>query len=188
MGVKILSMPTWLSRPRLRIDRARLVATAVALHRTMGVATAQGDKETLRAICTPALYQQLAGAIDRRGDDARRYRHEFCVTEYVERPRLCANTITSSGRADEFVQQATVSIYAAVAVQRWRLGSHEAAGRRAQCKREYLVMTRRLDRRTFAAQPWRIWGTRGPTTLEDWEKDKMYMRKMTAQAVDMNVQ
>ncbi|EFQ29556.1 hypothetical protein CGRA01v4_14832 [Colletotrichum graminicola] len=182
-GAKVSSMPTWTSRPRARLDRAKLVPEAKALHQRLGEAMAAGDKDALRDICTPRLYETLSATVSRRRP-AERLTWE--LLRYTARPRVVSHKLAVMppvGRGP-VIQQVVVAISSAQ-----RLGKVDRAtgrplakdGLRVQNQTEYFVMTRRFDSKTWAPTKWVVWGNTKATTLEDWRLEEKGIQHMEKQ-------
>ena len=176
LGVKYASMPSMFSRPRFRADRRKIVPTAVALYREMGEAMAAGDRDTLKEICVPSLFHQLTASIDKRNPKTGQ---RYLITEQKQSrqyPRLTAMNITGLSSNQNF-QQATVAIYNTVELQRFNKETGEVLDRKVQSKIEYVVINRKIHTQTYETTPWKLWGTRSPTTMEDWRKELLFVNK-----------
>ncbi|KAK1590734.1 uncharacterized protein LY79DRAFT_198087 [Colletotrichum navitas] len=182
-GAKVSSMPTWTSRPRARLDRAKLVPEAKALHLRLGEAMAAGDKNALREICTPRLYETLSATVSRRRPGERL---TWELLRYTARPRVVSHKLAVMppvGRGP-VIQQVVVAISSAQ-----RLGKIDRAtgqplaktGLRVQNQTEYLVMTRQFDSKTWEPKKWAVWGNTKATTLEDWRLEEKGIQHMEKQ-------
>ncbi|KAK2041482.1 hypothetical protein LZ31DRAFT_556890 [Colletotrichum somersetense] len=184
VGAKVSSMPTWTSRPRARLDRAKIVPEAKALHQRLGEAMAAGDKDALRDICTPRLYETLSAAISRRRAGERL---TWELLRYTARPRVVSHKVAVMppiGRAPA-IQQVVVAISSAQ-----RLGKVDRAtgqpiagrdGLRVQSQTEYFVMSRQFDPKTWVPKKWVVWGNTKATTLEGWRLEEKGMQHMEKQ-------
>lgn len=183
LAIKYLSMPSLTSLPRFKVQRSSIAPTATALHRRMSEAVAAGDGAALRQICVPALYNQLTAAIRRRTPDER---VEWELVEYVRPlsfPRIASNRCINLS-SDEYYQQAVVGIAATQRLARYARATGEvvAGSTRLRTAVEYLVISRKINAKTWEPTPWRIWGTREETTSESWANEKRYLSTMKAKA------
>ncbi|KAK1967719.1 hypothetical protein LY78DRAFT_479797 [Colletotrichum sublineola] len=183
LGAKISSMPSWTSRPRARLDRAKIVPEAKALHQRLGEAMAAGDKDALREICTPRLFETLSATVSRRRAGERL---TWELLRYTARPRVVSHKIAVMppiGRGP-VLQQVVVAISSAQ-----RLGKLDRAtgqplakdGLRLQSQTEYFVMSRQFDPKTWAPKKWVVWGNTKATTLEGWRLEEKGMEQMEKQ-------
>ncbi|KAK1975895.1 hypothetical protein LZ30DRAFT_785936 [Colletotrichum cereale] len=183
VGAKVSSMPTWTSRPRARLDRAKIIPEAKALHQRLGEAMAAGDKDALRQICTPRLFETLSATVSRRRAGERL---TWELLRYTNRPRLVSHKLAIMpplGRGP-VVQQVVVAISSTQ-----RLGKVDKAtgqplaknGLRLQSQTEYFVMSRQFDPKTWAPKKWIVWGNTKATTLEDWRLDEKGIQQMEKQ-------
>ncbi|OHE95883.1 hypothetical protein CORC01_08880 [Colletotrichum orchidophilum] len=178
-GAKVSSMPTWTTRPRCKLNRVKLVPEAKALHRRLGEAMAAGDKDTLREICTPALFQTLSAAVSRRKTTERL---TWELLRYDGRPRVVSHKVAMMpplGRAP-IVQQVVVAISSSQKLGKVdrTTGKPVKGGLRVQKQTEYFVMSRQFDPKTWAPKKWLVWGNTSATTMEDWELEKKGMADM----------
>ena len=182
LSVKYVSMPNLTSRPRWKIQRSKVVPTAKALHRRMAEAVAAGDLQTLREICVPNLYNKLSDTVRRRkpGEHV-----AWDLVGYGAAPRLAAHRIFSVTE-NEWSQQATVGITSTQKLARYAKDNITPipGSQRMQTQTEYVIITRKLNVKTWEPTPWRIWGMRSETTLEDWQKELVVLQKLQEAQTD----
>ncbi|KAF4582997.1 tim44-like domain-containing protein [Ophiocordyceps camponoti-floridani] len=174
---KLSSMPSWTQRPRWRAQRASIVPTATALHRTSLEAYAAGDSETLRRICLGNHAGTLIAALDRR-PSREGVRFTFEPRRSIWYPRLVSHLIYRLD-AEQASEQAIVAISSRQRVERYVVGTGMGVpgSLRLQEKVEYVVLSRLVDMKSWVGKPWRIWGTVAPTSLEDYYRDKIATEK-----------
>ncbi|KAK6208903.1 hypothetical protein QIS74_12421 [Colletotrichum tabaci] len=178
-GAKISSMPTWTTRPRAQLNRTKIVPEAKALHQRLGEAIAAGDKNTLREICTPRLFETLSATVSRRRTDEK---VTWELLRYIGRPRVVSHKVAvlpPIGKGP-VIQQVVVAISSAQ-----RLGKVDKAtgkeikdGLRVQNQTEYVVLSRQFDPKTWRPKKWVVWGNTKPTTLKDWRLEEKGMQQM----------
>ncbi|KAK1992980.1 hypothetical protein LX36DRAFT_643866 [Colletotrichum falcatum] len=182
-GAKVSSMPSWTARPRAQLARAKIVPEAKALHQRLGEAMAAGDKDALRDICTPRLFETLSAAVSRRRP-AERLTWE--LLGYTARPRIVSHKLAVMppvGRGP-VLQQVVVAI-----ASTQKLGRLDRAtgrplasdGLRVQTQTEYFVMSRQFDSKTWQPRKWVVWGNTKPTTLETWRLEEKSIQHMEKQ-------
>ncbi|OTB07315.1 hypothetical protein M426DRAFT_318001 [Hypoxylon sp. CI-4A] len=178
ISMKVMSQPTMLlSKPRFKFYRSATVPTAKALHVQMSEALAVGDKETLRSICTPELFQTLAATIDSRPKGVRA---EWELVRYDQRwryPKIADWRVGYQPLMDgsmKTIKQAVVSIASVQRIARYddtRGGVKIAGSERVRHMTEHIVLQSILDRSTFESAPWRIWGTLSEATYEGYKAE-----------------
>lgn len=177
-SMKMISQPRIIfSKPKFQFGKAAVVPTAKALHVAMSEAMAVGDKETLRSICTPELFQTLAAAIDGRPPGTRA---EWELVRYEHRwwyPRLADWRVgyqPMSNNDMKLLKQAVVSIASVQRIARYDFakgGVKIAGSERVRHMTEHLVLQSQMDKQTYEAQPWKIWGTLPESTYETYKSD-----------------
>ncbi|KAI0838094.1 hypothetical protein F5Y06DRAFT_269918 [Hypoxylon sp. FL0890] len=178
MSVKLLSQSTMgFSKPRFKFHKAAAIPTAKALHAQMSEAMAAGDKETLRSICTPELFQTLAATIDSRPPGVRA---EWELVRYHQRwrfPRIADWRIGYQPLRDgsmKIVKQAVVSIASVQRIARYddsKGGVKIAGSERVRTMVEHLVLQALVDKTTYESEPWKIWGTLPEMTYQGYLAD-----------------
>ncbi|KAI0112857.1 hypothetical protein F4814DRAFT_323818 [Daldinia grandis] len=175
LSMKVMSQPTVLiSKPLFKFHRAAAIPTAKALHIQMSEAMAIGDKETLRSICTPELFQTLAATIDAR---PRGIRAEWQLVRYSNTwlyPRVADWRVGYQPLPNgdmKTLKQIVVSISSIQRISRYddtKGGIKVAGSERVRKITEHLVLQAGMDRNTFEAEPWKIWGTLPEMTYEEY--------------------
>ncbi|KAK1730059.1 hypothetical protein CaCOL14_013091 [Colletotrichum acutatum] len=169
-GAKVHSMPNWTTKPRFQLSYTKIVPEAKALHRRLGEALAAGDKDTLREICTPALYQTLSAVISRRKATEKL---TWELLRYDGKPRIVSHKIAMMpplGKAP-VIQQVVVAISSSQKLDKIEKSTNKPVkgGLRVQNQTEYFVMTRQFNPKTWAPKKWIAWGNTQATTMEDWK-------------------
>ncbi|KAI1349910.1 hypothetical protein F5Y01DRAFT_287404 [Xylaria sp. FL0043] len=164
--------------PSFRPRKRAAIPTAKALHVQMSEAVASGDKETLRRICMPELFQTLAGAIDARPSNVR---HEWELVRYVNKwyyPRLSDFRVTyQNGRNAKLVKQAVVSIASVQRLTRYDDGQGSPPAARERHMVEHIVLQAEVHDKTFVTEPWRVWGTLPEMSYETIVEDQALLRE-----------
>ncbi|TGJ77577.1 hypothetical protein E0Z10_g10695 [Xylaria hypoxylon] len=166
LGVYFVSMRAkGFSWPRFRSKKRTCIPTAKALHVMMSEAVAQGDKDTLRRVCTTELFQTLAGAIDSRPAGMRTEWELLRYDDKLSYPRLADFRVTyqplPSGKGMRLIKQAVVSISSVQRLTRYnaKTGEKIPGGERERYMKEHLVLQSNVKDGTFEAEPWKVWGT-----------------------------
>ncbi|KAI1472286.1 uncharacterized protein F4812DRAFT_7356 [Daldinia caldariorum] len=178
MSMKVMSQPTpFISRPLFKFHRAAAIPTAKALHVQMSEAMALGDKETLRSICTPELFQTLAATIDAR---PRGIRAEWELVRYASTwlyPRVAdwRTGYQPLPNGDmKALKQIVVSIASVQRIARYddsKGGVKVPGSERVRKMVEHIVLQAAIDKNTYEAEPWKIWGTLPETTYEEYRAE-----------------
>ncbi|KAI1198290.1 hypothetical protein F5X97DRAFT_323662 [Nemania serpens] len=183
MGVYFVSLPAkGFSRPLFRAGKRASIPAAKALHAQMSEAVAAGDKDTLRRVCTPELFQTFAAAIDAR---PRGVRSEWELVRYENRlryPRIADFRVTYKPRSAGglgLVKQAVVSISSVQRLARYddARGGGGGGGQlvpgseRERHLTEHVVLQANVRDGTFEAEPWKVWGTLPEMTYETMRDD-----------------
>ncbi|KAI0972003.1 hypothetical protein F4678DRAFT_430823, partial [Xylaria arbuscula] len=184
LGVYFLSMGgKWLTWPRFRARKRACIPAAKALHAQMSEAVAAGDKDTLRRICAPELFQTLAGAVDVRPAGTRT---EWELVRYDQRltyPRLADFRISYQplpAGGMRLLKQAVVSIASVQRVTRYDAAGAKVPGsERERTMTEHIVLQAEVEDKTFESAPWKIWGTLPEMSFETIRDDHaMYTESM----------
>ncbi|KAI2632773.1 hypothetical protein GGS21DRAFT_141770 [Xylaria nigripes] len=193
LGLYFISMPDRLGWPRFRRNKKNCIPSGKSLHVQMSEAVAAGDKDTLRRICAPELFQTLAGAIDSR---PRGTRTEWELVRYEQRwryPRLADYRISSQPRAGGkgmmHVKQAVVSIASVQRLTRYddtRGGIKVPGSERERHMIEHFVLQAKINEVTFESEPWKVWGTLPEMTYETILEDKAMFDDAMAQTPQNN--
>lgn len=174
-------MPTIWKRPNLKVHRAQIVPTAKAMHLRLNQALAAGDKDTLREICTPRLYDTLSAVISRR-NPAEKVSWE--LVKYEASPRVVSHRVAPlppPGKTP-MLQQAVVAIHSTQRLARVdkKTGTPIDKSTRVRKPTEYFVIMRQIHPKTYEKGKWLVWGSTEPTTAESWvleQKGVMQMEK-----------
>ncbi|KAI1160207.1 hypothetical protein F5B18DRAFT_654889 [Nemania serpens] len=180
VGVYFVSMQTGgFSRPRFRARKRGSIPAAKVLHAQMSEAVAAGDKEALRQICTPELFQTFAAAIDARPPGVR---SQWELVRYDNRllyPRIADFRVTylprpGSSKSLRLVKQAVVSLSSVQRLTRYndaRGGELVPGSERERHLTEHVVLQASVKDGTFEAEPWKVWGTLPEMTYETMRDD-----------------
>lgn len=159
----------WFSR-KVKIHRGTVAPTAIALHREMYSALAEGDSSMLRKICADGIYDSLRARI------AARPRGEKMVWElvkYNKRAKVVSHRAATLPIDGGAIRQAVVRI-----ASRQKLSRYSAQGvlvkgtGKERDVVEYLVVEKRYVK--WKGEDWRVWGTTEETKYEDvlaWSAD-----------------
>ncbi|PNH27927.1 hypothetical protein BJF96_g8716 [Verticillium dahliae] len=183
--LRFQSRPSFFKKPRADLYRARARAAGTALHARLGHALAAGDREALRAICTPALYETLGATLDKRS------RHERTTWDVVATHRtwLAAHRVgvlPPPLPKDTMIQQAVVAVDSTQRLDRVdvRTGLSIPGAARVQRRTEYLAITRRWNGSTYVAGDWKVIGNASETTSESWAQEQARIAAMEAENAD----
>jgi protein MBA1 len=147
---------------------------AKALHREMLEAFAAGDQATLRRICTKQFAAQLGAAISKRDPRERTTFELMSYNKPLFYPRLKSHLLLAGFLPDKDVvlEQAVVAIASTQKASKQEIatGATVPGSVRLQDKIEYVVLTRYGSHATYEVEPWRVWGTTSPTTLDGWNE------------------
>lgn len=161
----------WYSRS-LKIYRARIAPTAIALHREMYSAFAAGDSRALRTICNDGVYESLQARI---GGRARGEKVVWELVKYNKRARVVSHRAARLPIEGAALRQAVVRI-----VSRQKLSRYTANGTlvkgtgKERDVVEYVVVQKRSWQ--WKESDWQIWGTTEETKYEDvmkWQEDAL---------------
>lgn len=175
-----------ISRPRFKFHKSAAIPTAKALHIQMSEAMAIGDKETLRSICTPELFQTLGATIDSRPKGTHA---EWELVRYDRRlffPRLADWRIGYQPLRDgdmKMIKQAVVSIASVQRIARYddtKGGAKIEGSERVRHMTEHIVIQSAVDRTTYESSPWRIWGTLSENTYEEYLSERENFEALAA--------
>lgn len=144
-------------------------------------AFAEGDKATLRKVCTPAFADKLAGAIDRRAPNERVRFELVRYNNALFYPKLKSHVISQYNPLDKVsvMEQAIVAIASTQRMSKYnaRTGETIPGTVKEQRKTEYVVLMRILNSKTYERSPWQIWGTTTTTTLEAFREQQGQLEK-----------
>lgn len=169
-------MPGWTSRPLYKPRTRQLGTTAKALYREVLEAFAVGDTGTLHKLCTPSYAQKMAAAISKR-DPREKVKFELVKYHQTWRyPKLMSHQIRAANEfdQDQLTEQAVVGISSTQRLTKVykSTGKIVPGSTRVQDKVEYVVLARNVNKESWTATPWKVWGTTGDTPLEKFLEDK----------------
>lgn len=161
----------WYNR-KIKIHRGQIAPTAVALHREMYSAFAEGDVKTLRNICTDGIYDSFRARI---GSRVRGEKVVWELTKYHKRAQLVSHRAARLPIEGAAVRQAVVRISSRQKLTRYgRNGSPVQGTGREKDVIEYLVIQKKYWQ--WKAEDWQVWGTTEETKFEDveqWQKNAL---------------
>ncbi|KAG6082070.1 hypothetical protein E4U33_006097 [Claviceps sp. LM78 group G4] len=176
LSTKLMSMPSYSSRPRYKAGRGKIAGTAKAMYREMLEAYAAGDKKTLDRLCMGNFTKKLSAALDRRKSSEG---VRFELIKYNKRwmyPKLMSHLLGAMNPLDKAVmtEQAIVAIASTQKMFRVDEKTQDTlpGTLKVQDKLEYVVLQRQVNSKTWESSPWRIWGTTSATSMEAYYKDK----------------
>ncbi|ROT41706.1 hypothetical protein SODALDRAFT_331478 [Sodiomyces alkalinus F11] len=169
------------SKPRAGMYRSQALAAGKALHARLGQALAEGDRDTLREICIPELYQALSAAIDKR----KPWERTTWSILQNHGARLVAHRVAILPPPlpkDLMVQQAVVAIDTTQSLDRVdsRNGESIPGAARVQRRTEYLALSKEWNSDTYTSGPWQVIGNVKETTLDAWQKEEENLKVMQA--------
>jgi len=161
----------WYNR-RMKISRMTIAPTAIALHRQMYSAFAEGDVTTLQKICTDGICETFRSRI---GNRAKGEKVTWELVKYNQRAKLISHRGVRLPIDGMAFRQAVVRIASTQKLTRWirgKGGVMEMVPGSGKTKDvvEYVVVQRRTVNNEEEA--WMIWGTTGETGLDkvrEWE-------------------
>ncbi|KAI0195636.1 hypothetical protein EV127DRAFT_466742 [Xylaria flabelliformis] len=177
MAVYLMSMRTkgfgW---PKFKSGKKSCIPAAKALHAQMSEAVAAGDKETLRRICSPGLFQTLAGAIDSRPPGTHTEWELVRYDNKLRYPRIADFRVMYQnigvGKQMRILKQAVVSISSVQRLTRYdSSGALIPGSERERYMMEHLVLQAVVNDNTFETGPWQIWGTLPEMSFETMRYD-----------------
>lgn len=172
VSIKFLSMDKFkFSRPRFQFGKSAVLSVAKAMHIQMSTAMAAGDKEILRSICKPELYQTFASAIDSRPKGVSSKWELVRYEKSWKYPRLADYKIGLQPAHNDTIllKQAIVSIASVQRIARYddsKGGVMIDGSERVRHMVEHIVLQCLINPHTYQTGPWQIWGTLPETTYE----------------------
>jgi mitochondrial protein MBA1 len=170
IAMKLVSIPKSFGRPQFKVGRRQIIPTAKALHRQMAEAMAAGDKETLRKICTPLLYNQLMSTLAKRKATERVSWELVKYNKPLTYPRIASYKAIMIPQAPNFLLvQTVVAIDSTQKLAKYNKSTDKLVAGSAKVRRqvEYVVLTKWVDRRTWKEEPWRMWGSVEEITFDE---------------------
>ncbi|KAI0020653.1 hypothetical protein F4780DRAFT_779334 [Xylariomycetidae sp. FL0641] len=190
VGLQLQSMKeTGKWTPQLKPGRKTALPAAREYHVQMLSAMARNDKETLRQVCSTAIYHDLCSAIDRRPGNSRT---EWELIRYVKPwryPRLTDFRVSLQPKSDDprqgmrLIRQAVVTINSVQRVARFETKMVGPPGRakpsevpvpnsdRTRTLLEHIVIQSSINDKTYECSPWQIWGFTSEQSYEDIVRD-----------------
>ncbi|KAL8417773.1 hypothetical protein RB594_001420 [Gaeumannomyces avenae] len=181
------SKPSFLKPARLRLIHASLIPTAKALHRTMSEALAAGDRDTLRRVCVPSLFETLSARLARR---PRGRRYEWSLESYtspLQFPRIVDHKLAAlpgAGGKLSYVHQVVVAISSRQRLAQYddtKKGMLVPGSEKTVDLVEHLILTRPIDFKTYVPGDWAVFGHAEESSLEDFETEQRAMRALEQQ-------
>ncbi|KAH9216170.1 hypothetical protein DL95DRAFT_297493 [Leptodontidium sp. 2 PMI_412] len=160
----------------IKLARKSIAPTAVALHRQMYTAFADGEITTLRDICTDGIYESFRSRLGHRQKGEKVL---WELVRYNKGAKLVSHRgakIPVDGMA---LRQAVVRISSTQRLTRWVKGKGgeleivPGSGKEKDVV-EYLVLQKMA--KGWKENEWQVWGTTTETTLsdvEEWERKRM---------------
>lgn len=157
-------------KPRPKLEFRQIKPTAVALHRQMYTAFAEGDLATLKKVCVDGgLLQNFIARIHARGKDKMQWE-----MVKLKRARVVSNRAFKLPVDHSGMRQAVVRVVSRQKLTRYRPdGSIVAGSGKEKDVVEYVVIQRRLM--GGKESPWQVWGTTEETSLEKLEQERRAM-------------
>lgn len=185
LGLRWQSKPTFTKKPRLQLYQSRALAAGKALHQRLGQALANGDRETLRAIATPALYDTLGATVARRSS-WERISWEVLQNHGARLALHRAAVLPHPFPKDMCIEQAVVAVDTTQKLERFdtRSGESVPGSARVQRRTEHLAITREWNSATFEAGPWLVLGNVQETTPEAWQQGERDMKMQEQETID----
>lgn len=177
-------MSSWRKRPLFQARLRQAAPTANALYHEMLEAFAAGDKRALARICLPSFAKQLNAVIDKRSPKEE-VRFEFVKpTRRLVYPRVLSYMIHPVNPHDKtrLSEQAIVAVSGQQQLARHVKATGEIVPGtlRVQDKIEYVVLARETQSGDYKSGAWRIWGTVGATTPQQYIESQAVIEKETA--------
>ena len=151
------------------MERKKVSPTAIALHKQMYSAFADGDVQKLREICTDGVFDSFRARI---GGRKRGERIVWELVKYNKSPRVVSDRMAIiPGTNGSALRQAVVRISSQQKLTRLLGGKQVEGSGEARDVLEYVVIQSKADK--WKPEEWRVWGTTKETTLKDveiWQK------------------
>jgi len=156
-------MYRWLNRTtRMKLRFRQTAPAAVALHRQMYSAFAEGDTQTLKKICTDGLLDSFTARIHVRGRETVKWE----LVKYNKRPRVMSNRAATFMIDGAGMRQAVVRICSTQRLTRYRPdGTMVPGSGKEKDVQEYVVIQKKLFQ--GKEEDWMVWGTTEETRLEE---------------------
>lgn len=161
----------WFNR-LVKIHRSQIAPTAIALHREMYTAFAEGDVKTLRKICTDGVYDSFRARI---GNRARGEKVVWELVKYNKRAQVVSHRAARLPIEGAAIRQAVVRISSRQKLTRYGPSGAPVKGTgKEKDVVEYVVVQKKYWK--WKADDWQVWGTTEETKFEDivqWQKNAL---------------
>ncbi|KAL9054929.1 MAG: hypothetical protein Q9162_003870 [Coniocarpon cinnabarinum] len=161
---------------KYQLQRRKIMPTAMALHRQVYAAVADGDEAEIRKVTTEGVRNKLIMQIQGRPESTV---YEWDLVKYVGRPKIVSHIANqmpipkNDDKEQNLMRQAVVRIQSVQRLTKEEdfLGKERTLepvhGQVAEKEViEYIVIQKRVLQ--SVEEPWKFWGTTQPTTMEHW--------------------
>jgi protein MBA1 len=155
-----------LAKPRLILRTRQTAPTALALHRQMYTAFAEGDLNSIHKICAEGLTETFTNRIKTRGNRI----YHWSLDKYISTPKVMADRASALPMKESGLRQAVVRIHSQQSLEIYDAQGNlvPGSGEPKELK-EYFVIQKLL--KEGREGPWLIWGTTEETTVEKLDSD-----------------
>ncbi|KAK0633676.1 hypothetical protein B0T14DRAFT_533841 [Immersiella caudata] len=179
-------------KPRqFKLNNAKVILTAKAMHREMAEALASGNKGALNKICVKSLAIPMVTAVEQR-PKSRRY--EWELLKYNGRPKIVSQVLApvSMDKGAPLVRQVVVRIKSRqrrTTYERKNKGLWEVtpAGQQETDLVEHLVIVCIVNPKTWVSSEWRVLGSVQPTSYEEWRLEMDTIEAIDQEEVKKNL-
>jgi len=164
----VLLVYRWMNhKTQVRLRSRQIAPTAVALHKQMYTAFAEGDTATLKRICAAGLLDSFIARIHARGNELVKWE----LIKYTKRPKIMSHRAATLMKEGDGIRQAVVKLCSKQSLTRYRPNGAVVPGSgKERDVQEYLVIQKALLR--GKEDDWIIWGTTEETSLEKLEEEE----------------
>ena len=150
----------------MKIQRGKVAPAALRLHRKMYSAFAEGDMDTIKALCTQGIADSFQARLQSRPKGER---VEWDLLKYNKTPRVVSDRAARLPTDGFAVRQAVVKLNTRQRLTRYmRDGEVVPGSGKERDVVEYLVVQKLY--RLWKEDPWKVWGTTEETTVQQLEK------------------
>ncbi|KAI9740109.1 MAG: hypothetical protein M1818_004860 [Claussenomyces sp. TS43310] len=168
MDLFSIAVYRWSHRKIIKVRFRQTGPTAVALHRRMYTAFAEGDVDTLRKICADGILETLVARIRQRKSETVKWE----LIKYNKRERVMSNRAAALMIEGSGIRQAVVRISSQQSLTRFYVdGSIVPGTGKRKDVQEYIVIQKRLLH--GKEEDWVVWGTTEESTLESVAESKL---------------
>ena len=154
----------WYNRS-FKLKKKSVCPTAMALHKQMYSAFAEGDVQKLREICCDGIYDSFRARI---GGRKRGETMSWELVQYKGSPKVVSDRMAQiPGAEGAALRQAVVRIRSRQKLERHLSGKGVEGGGEKDVV-EYVVVQSKMEK--WRAGEWKVWGTTTETTLKDVER------------------